>query len=969
MRHKPKTFVGVVISVVIVCCAAVVIGYVINSGQSGGASAASFDNSGPNSYNTHTSESTKSTSVPGEKYEVCSDSAQYLTSPWTYHALAKGSASYTVAQYTALAGYGKTLPSLPGYIAGEGPQAKAAIIYAPGADVSLPAYQFPETPILQFFEGGSYPVIDLRAVTGDQFIGGSAPGYPEPAFNDGGQAAGISAQNDTFDFTGGTSTLAAAAGQGATQIRTRSVLPGYVEYFTFADGSTYQVAQSSGTSITLATQLQRAEPAGGQVWGNTQAPIASVASAARQGAAGVTLTASSVPLLPNGRVDIGNDNYRIAGVSGGQASYTLQVSGLDTAAGQHTPVYYDGLAGNVAVTYLNISHDLHATAGTIYAGSGWTIEHNDIHDSYSTPGLGVAVADADRSVIEFNCFSKIGTSAINAAGANIRFDYNEVDDTSYEKDPGCGCSGGGKWWGTLNSDIVANAFVNDGPGGSFTVWLDNGNSGTLISGNYFDKTYSSAISDETGFNFSITNNLFMDGGWGTGNGGCGSNCSGAVNVNSSGGFYVPGSRYENSASISGNQFIDDWMGVDIWQSGQRSCEDSGEGGAVAGADAAYCSGGFPNTATAASGGQYYFSHTGDAAQGGGTTVLGQPAAAGATSVLVRGAEAVDGQVGFSDPAMTTTGARTDTRRLIGVTATLPASTKGFPASGQLRVGTSAAWGNGYGSYTGAILAYTGTTPAAFTGVTLVRGSGTLSGPVQQVQPYRVIGDKCYANDCQLTITPGLRAAEPAGTAVTNTGTCQLYATSAALPSGPDAPDKTSYWDGCQWEARDITVSGNTFVFQPSVIASSAPLVGGTRTSCAASHPNGCGTNFMAFQDGGQAPFSSQIAANAMMSRTGLSGCPSWDSGCSANPLRDINKLAAPPLAPAGNGEGPYNDVWSGNKYAGPWGWSTYLYGTCYPLPADSRTRKSMPTAACAPGFSQWQSIWQQDVNSSYNPAS
>ena len=44
----------------------------------------------------------------------------------------------------------------------------------------------------------------------------------------------------------------------------------------------------------------------------------------------------------------------------------------------------------------------------------------------------------------------------------------------------------GKWWGTLNADIVDNAFIKDSPGGSFPVWLDNGNSGTLIQGNYFD---------------------------------------------------------------------------------------------------------------------------------------------------------------------------------------------------------------------------------------------------------------------------------------------------------------------------------------------------------------------------------------------------------------------------------------------------------------------------------------------------
>ena len=60
-------------------------------------------------------------------------------------------------------------------------------------------------------------------------------------------------------------------------------------------------------------------------------------------------------------------------------------------------------------------------------------------------------------------------------------------------------------------------------------------------------------------------------------GGCGNNCDGAVNLNSSGGFNIPGSRYENEVLISKNTFANNWEGIDIWQAGARSCENSGEG--------------------------------------------------------------------------------------------------------------------------------------------------------------------------------------------------------------------------------------------------------------------------------------------------------------------------------------------------------------------------------------------------------
>ena len=74
--------------------------------------------------------------------------------------------------------------------------------------------------------------------------------------------------------------------------------------------------------------------------------------------------------------------------------------------------------------------------------------------------------DGDRSLIEYNCLSKMGDYGLNIGGVDDVFEYNEIYDTNFNADPGCGCSGGGKWWGSLNADIIDNAFVDDGPGGS-----------------------------------------------------------------------------------------------------------------------------------------------------------------------------------------------------------------------------------------------------------------------------------------------------------------------------------------------------------------------------------------------------------------------------------------------------------------------------------------------------------------------
>ncbi|HEV2412841.1 MAG TPA: fibronectin type III domain-containing protein [Candidatus Saccharimonadales bacterium] len=916
--------------------------------------------------------------VAGENYEICNEQSQYLTSPWTYSALGSGEQTYTVAQYEALPGYGTTLPPLPSYISSQASTTEAAAIFAPGSTTNQPAYDFPETPILYFFEGGTYGPLGLASISGDEFIGGSANGYGEPQFDDGGNADGIDAGNGSHYFSGGSSTLAAIANSGSSTITTTSSIPGFISKVTFADGSTYGIATASGTSITLSSPLTATESSGSQVWANVEQPLAEAASSASQGGTTLTLTSSSIPLVQYASIVIGSDTYTITSVSGNESGYTIGVAGLDSAVAANTPIYYNAPAGSVTVSYLNIAHDSHNTTGTIYTGTGWTITHNDIHDGYMnaqgtpTPGDGVALYGGDQGTIEYNCLSRMGDYGINAFGTNNTFDYNEIYESNYEPDPGCGCSGGGKWWGTLNANIVDNSFINDSPVGGTPVWLDNGNSGTLIQGNFFNMSYTSSIASETGFNLDVTGNLFEDGGWGSGTGGCGgnNNCNGAININTSGGAQVPGSRYENSISISSNYFVNDWQGIDIWQAGGRSCENSGEGWPD---DAPYCSGGFPNTATTAGGGQYYFSHTGDTAHGG-TTTVAQSASSGSSTVEVVGTEAIDDQIGFADPTSTTTTDTTSVTTFSG-SGTINASTSGFPSSGQLRVGTSAAWSDGKGSWTGAILSYTNTTAGTFTGVSLVRGTGTLSGPIQQVQPYKVTAETCYANDCNLSITPSLSSNESSGTEVSNAGTCQLYATSTATPSSPMAPSTPalSYWDGCQWEAKDITVTGNTFVFQPSVIASSAPLTGGgTSTACRSSNTDFCGTNFMAYQVGGEAPFLSQLTANAMVSSSSFTTCPTWDSGCTSDPLNNLNALSSPPGVPAGNGMAADNDVWSNNTYYGPWSWSDFIYGNCngggLVMPDDPATGKSLTATACTTNFSTWQSDWQQDQGSTSSNA-
>ena len=275
------------------------------------------------------------------------------------------------------------------------------------------------------------------------------------------------------------------------------------------------------------------------------------------------------------------------------------------------------------------------------------------------------------------------------------------------------------------------------------------------------------------------------------------------------------------------------MGIDIWQAGARSCENSGEGWPN---DTAYCSGGFPNSTAIGRGRAVLLLARGDSPHGGATT-LAQPAAAGSSTVLV-GASVL--------PSTTRSASRIPLRRRPPTArASVPSPARGpstpHPppasrlrasfASGRRRPGPTAAEATRAPSFP------TGRLPRRASPVSRWSGapgrwparsgrSSPTRSPPRSATPTTVPSRS-------RRLWPHRRWPAPT---VSNAGTCQLYATSSAPPSGPLAPDGTSYWDGCQWEAKNISVTGNVFQFDPSVIASSAPLVGGgTTTTCTAAH--------------------------------------------------------------------------------------------------------------------------------------
>jgi hypothetical protein len=205
------------------------------------------------------------------------------------------------------------------------------------------------------------------------------------------------------------------------------------------------------------------------------------------------------------------------------------------------------------------------------SGSGWTVKYDTIQDNAGA-GLGLG----SNSVTEYDCLTKngqYGFSSYAPAGIqNVTLDFNEIsynDTYNWEvRSPGCGCSGGGKFWNGYNISVISN-YVHDNQ--NVGIWADTDNSGITVKGNYISKNFAEAVMIEISYNFLIADNNIVDNDWGNG-------------AELGGGFpgtaiYISESGYDSrapdpigtSAAVTGNLLTDNWGGVVLWENANRFC--------------------------------------------------------------------------------------------------------------------------------------------------------------------------------------------------------------------------------------------------------------------------------------------------------------------------------------------------------------------------------------------------------------
>ncbi|MGH8283316.1 MAG: Ig-like domain-containing protein [Gammaproteobacteria bacterium] len=244
--------------------------------------------------------------------------------------------------------------------------------------------------------------------------------------------------------------------------------------------------------------------------------------------------------------------------------------------GENVNLYaFTGQATNVTVEYLTIQNFGPAGAnggeGVVNhdSGTGWTIQYNTVQDS-----AGAGVFAGTNNAVRYNCLSDNGEYGFqvysDTGPSNVLIDHNEIvgnNTWNWEvKNPGCGCSGGDKFW-DANGVTVTNNWIHDnhGPG----LWADTDDNDFDIENNYIANNDGEGIIYEISYNALIKNNTFIRNALVEGPTNPGFP-TGAIYLSESGGDSRVAARY-STIEITGNQFTDNYSGVVLWENSNRFC--------------------------------------------------------------------------------------------------------------------------------------------------------------------------------------------------------------------------------------------------------------------------------------------------------------------------------------------------------------------------------------------------------------
>ncbi|GGV42046.1 right-handed parallel beta-helix repeat-containing protein [Streptomyces spectabilis] len=246
--------------------------------------------------------------------------------------------------------------------------------------------------------------------------------------------------------------------------------------------------------------------------------------------------------------------------------------------GRKTNQYaFSGTARDVTIRHLTVQRFVAPNNEGVVnhdMADGWVIEHAKIQ--YNS---GAGLMAGARQRVRASCLRANGQYGMNAykAGDSIKglvVEGNEIvgnntDDWERRK-PGCGCTGGIKFWAVNEADIRGNwVHGNRGAG----LWADNNNNDFRIENNVLEANDGAALMYETSYNAVIRNNTIRRNNWVEGRRSAkrGDDFPYAtVYVSEAGG--EPRIRARTSKiEIYRNLMENNWSGITLWENADRFC--------------------------------------------------------------------------------------------------------------------------------------------------------------------------------------------------------------------------------------------------------------------------------------------------------------------------------------------------------------------------------------------------------------
>jgi hypothetical protein len=238
---------------------------------------------------------------------------------------------------------------------------------------------------------------------------------------------------------------------------------------------------------------------------------------------------------------------------------------------------FGGTARDVTVRYLTVQGFVAPQDEGVVnhdSADGWVIEHATIqHNS------GAGLMAGARQQVRASCLRDNGQYGMNAykgSGAltGLVVEGNEIagnnTDDWERRRPGCGCTGGVKFWAVDGADIRGN-WVHDNHGAG--LWADTDNNDFLIEDNVLEANDGAALIYETSYNAVIRENTIRRNNWveGREHADRGDNFPFAtVYLSESGGEPRVRARTDK-IEIYRNVLADNWSGITLWENEDRFC--------------------------------------------------------------------------------------------------------------------------------------------------------------------------------------------------------------------------------------------------------------------------------------------------------------------------------------------------------------------------------------------------------------